>query len=834
MFGEADVDAVIRDGFAIERVAGRRTRPRPTRAGPDRRRVDHLHLRLDRQAEGRGRHPPVRRRLRRRRGPALPAGRTARPGRPGDGGAVGRPSTPPARRCGWPGRTARAWCRPRARWSAAAWTSARGWWPTTSPWSPPCRRWSSLWPTEALDDVRLLILGGEACPPEIGDAARHRRAARCGTPTAPPRRRWSRAAPGSPARGRCGSGCRSTAGTSPSWTPGSAGRGRGQRRADHRRGRAWRATSTRTTTRERFAPMPTLGWDRAYRSGDLVGYDDEGLVFVGRADDQVKLGGRRIELGEVDNALLALAGVTGAAAAVRTHARRATRSWSATSPPAPASTPAGASSSCGRTLPAAAGAAAGRGRHAADPTSGKVDRDALPGRSPTGADGSGSRAELRGHGGLGRTGSGPTSLGAAVAGPRTTTSSTSAGAASRRPSWCRRLRERFPEVTVADVYEHPSLGALAAALDEMAAPAAAAEPHGPPVPVEDADRPGRLRRPAAHPDRAALAGLDRGRRQPGGTAVGLDWLPTYLWWLVVLRLAAAGQPAGPDAARRPSARGCCCAASARATTRAAARCTCGSGWPSASPTSCGRPTWPARRGQLYARALGAKVGQRRRPALVPPVTGLLDPRRRAARSSPRSTSPATGSTATSLHVGRDRGRRRRPRRRPQHAAARSASSATDAEVAPGSAVFGAVPAGRVLVGRPRASASAAPAVRGRTTGRRTGRAGSWRTPPPPWSSRSCRWWPRWLRPAGRRRRGCATPRRSATPSGRRWPCCPWRRSSGSSCWRCSSWPACGCCGDRARARPPPGARPPGLAGVVHPAAARRGAGLAVSRSTPAP
>ena len=47
------------------------------------------------------------------------------------------------------------------------------------------------------------------------------------------------AAPGSPARGRCGSGCRSTAGTSPSSTAtGTHGRGRGQRRADHRRGRA--------------------------------------------------------------------------------------------------------------------------------------------------------------------------------------------------------------------------------------------------------------------------------------------------------------------------------------------------------------------------------------------------------------------------------------------------------------------------------------------------------------------------------------------------------------------------------------------------------------------
>jgi acyl-coenzyme A synthetase/AMP-(fatty) acid ligase len=71
---------------------------------------------------------------------------------------------------------------------------------------------------------------------------------------------------------------------------------------------------------ERFAPMPSLGWPRAYRSGDLVRAEPEGLVFAGRADDQVKVGGRRIELGEVDAALLGLQGVAGAAAALRTTA----------------------------------------------------------------------------------------------------------------------------------------------------------------------------------------------------------------------------------------------------------------------------------------------------------------------------------------------------------------------------------------------------------------------------------------------------------------------------------------------------------------------------------
>ncbi len=68
---------------------------------------------------------------------------------------------------------------------------------------------------------------------------------------------------------------------------------------------------------EKYAPLASMGWARAYRSGDLVRAEPEGLVFVGRADEQVKLGGRRIELGEVDAALQALPSVAGAAAAVR-------------------------------------------------------------------------------------------------------------------------------------------------------------------------------------------------------------------------------------------------------------------------------------------------------------------------------------------------------------------------------------------------------------------------------------------------------------------------------------------------------------------------------------
>ena len=69
---------------------------------------------------------------------------------------------------------------------------------------------------------------------------------------------------------------------------------------------------------ERFAPLPALGWRRAYRTGDVVRTTLDGLEFVARSDDQVKLDGRRIELAEVEMHLRAVPAVSAAAAAVRT------------------------------------------------------------------------------------------------------------------------------------------------------------------------------------------------------------------------------------------------------------------------------------------------------------------------------------------------------------------------------------------------------------------------------------------------------------------------------------------------------------------------------------
>lgn len=62
-------------------------------------------------------------------------------------------------------------------------------------------------------------------------------------------------------------------------------------------------------TRERFVPHPS-GQGRLYRTGDLVSQAVNGeLDFLGRADQQVKVRGFRVELGEVEAGLSACPGV---------------------------------------------------------------------------------------------------------------------------------------------------------------------------------------------------------------------------------------------------------------------------------------------------------------------------------------------------------------------------------------------------------------------------------------------------------------------------------------------------------------------------------------------
>lgn len=67
-------------------------------------------------------------------------------------------------------------------------------------------------------------------------------------------------------------------------------------------------------TADRFVTVDDVRW---YRTGDLARYRPDGsLDFFGRSDHQVKVRGHRIELGEVESALMGLAGITAAVVSV--------------------------------------------------------------------------------------------------------------------------------------------------------------------------------------------------------------------------------------------------------------------------------------------------------------------------------------------------------------------------------------------------------------------------------------------------------------------------------------------------------------------------------------
>ncbi|NEW61722.1 amino acid adenylation domain-containing protein, partial [Sulfurovum sp. bin170] len=56
-------------------------------------------------------------------------------------------------------------------------------------------------------------------------------------------------------------------------------------------------------TKEKFIEHPKLG--RVYKSGDLARILDDGNIeYLGRVDDQIKIRGHRVELGEIENSIL--------------------------------------------------------------------------------------------------------------------------------------------------------------------------------------------------------------------------------------------------------------------------------------------------------------------------------------------------------------------------------------------------------------------------------------------------------------------------------------------------------------------------------------------------
>ncbi|MFC7594816.1 Pls/PosA family non-ribosomal peptide synthetase [Terrabacter sp. GCM10028922] len=322
---------------------------------------------------------------------------------------------------------------------------------------------AALWPAEALEPVRLLIFGGEACPPELAERL-----------VAPDREVWNTYGPTEATVVACGARLDGTtpiriglpldgwdlAVVGPDGRPVQVGE-TGQLIIG---GVGLARYLDPAKDAEKYAAMPTLGWERAYRSGDLVVNDPDGLVFVGRADEQVKLGGRRIELGEVDAALQGLPGVSGAAAAVKTTTAGSQVLVGYVVPEDPDSFDRTAAlARLHEELPAALVPTLALAETLPTRTSGKVDRAALPWPLPGAStdeptDLSGTAAWLAGHW-------------AAVLGTDVRTADADffdhGGGSLSSARLVSLLRERYPTLTVADVHAHPRLGAQAELLDSM-------------------------------------------------------------------------------------------------------------------------------------------------------------------------------------------------------------------------------------------------------------------------------------------------------------------------------------------------------------------------------
>jgi amino acid adenylation domain-containing protein len=216
-----------------------------------------------------------------------------------------------------------------------------------------------------------------------------------------------------------------------------------------------------------FLPDPDGGARRIYRSGDRARRrTDRGFSFVGRRDHQIKIQGNRIELGEIESTLRAHPAVDDAVVLVETGPLGDPLLVAhALSPGAAVGSPALLAWLRGQ-LPAPM-VPAQLWIHASWPrtSSGKVDRQALrvattlsppapPTRplTPTEAWLSGLFAEL-----LGDPSPGPESSFFALGGHSLT--------AARLLS---RLRGRFPQaLSPALIFDHPTLAALAAALDAL-------------------------------------------------------------------------------------------------------------------------------------------------------------------------------------------------------------------------------------------------------------------------------------------------------------------------------------------------------------------------------
>jgi len=402
---------------------------------------------------------------------------------------------------------------------------------------------AALWPEEALENVRLMIFGGEACPPEL--------AARI---SARGREVWNTYGPTEATVVACGAlldgsdpvriglpldgwslavvdpaGNRVRAGETGELIIGGVGLAR---YLDAKQDAV------------KYAPHAGLGWERAYRSGDLVRFDPEGLVFVGRADDQIKLGGRRIELGEIDAALQALPGVAGAAAVVQTTpaGNQVLVGYLSVADPAAAFDLPAATAALREALPAALVPLLTLVESIPTRTSGKVDRAALPwplpslaGAGPADTDAlSATAAWLAEHWAA--------ILGLPVADADSDFFAYGGGSLSAA-QFVSAIRERYPDTRISDIYDHPRIGALADELDGRIPPVARATRQVLPTPA----RSGLLQSLYSVPLHLLVGArwlVYLAAANNVLAAAGASFAPTMSWWWVLAGFVLLVTPLG--------------------------------------------------------------------------------------------------------------------------------------------------------------------------------------------------------------------------------------------------------------------------------------------------
>ncbi|MGW6794720.1 Pls/PosA family non-ribosomal peptide synthetase [Streptomyces chartreusis] len=547
---------------------------------------------------------------------------------------------------------------------------------------------AALWEPETLNDVRLLIFGGEACPPELTQRL-----------VTEGREVWNTYGPTEATVVACAA---LMSGEEPiriglplnGWelaVVDEAGEpvpmGASGQLVIGGVGLARYLDAEKDA--EKYAPLQSLGWERAYRSGDLVKAEPEGLVFLGRADEQIKLGGRRIELGEVDAALQALPGVAGAAAAVRT-ARSGNQLLVGYVVTQDGWDQATAVEKLRAELPAALVPLLAPVDDLPTRTSGKVDRNALP-WPLEGLETGGPAEHLYG------TEAWLAEQWTEVLGIPVTSASDDffaiGGGSLAAAQLTTRLRTRYPSSAVLDIYQQPVLRKLARRLEESAHDDGA-ERIVAPVP-----RSAQLIQLLLLVPLFTLLGLRWTvvLAALGNLLPAYGWLPTAPWWLLAAGAAALFSPPGRLALAAGGARLLLKGVKPGRYPRGGSvhlRLWTAERLAEFSGATSLTGAWLER----YARALGAKVGPEVDLHSLPPVTGLLKLGRGAAVESEVDLSAywldgdrleigsvkvgahAVVGTRSMLFPGARVGKR--------------------AEVAPGSAVTGQVPTGQRWAGAP--------------------------------------------------------------------------------------------------------------------------------------